>query len=138
MRRFVSFLYGHDGLALFFCALIFGLAWGLGNEAELVPSPWWFSPALQRFCVILMGWTALLHADPLQRLFWSVTDAIAISLPYLAGVVFLPQMEMTIAIDYWLKLGKVSAAAIFGIAVTQAVYSLMPDWRNTPTTRPHR
>ena len=128
MPNIQSFLSRHDGALLVFCGALFGLAWGLGNETELVPSPWWFSPALQRFCLLLMGWTALFHADPLQRLFWSVTDFVALTLPFFAGMTFVPDMDLNAIIDYWLKVGKISAGVVFGVAITQAVYSLLPGW----------
>lgn len=128
MRNFTAFLARHDVALLMFCSALFGMAWGLGHERDLVPNPWWFTPALQRFCLILMAWTALLHADPLQRLFWSITDFVALTLPYFAGILLVPYMELPALIDFWVWLGKVSAAAVFGVAVTQAVYSLLPGW----------
>ncbi len=129
MKNPATFLERHDTLLLMFCSALFGLAWGLGYERGLIPNPWWFTPSLQRFCLILMGWTALLHSDPIQRLFWSITDFVALTLPFFAGLVFVPQMALPALIDYWVLLGKVSAAAVFGIAITQAIYSLLPGWR---------
>ena len=128
MKNFSSFLVRHDVALLVFCSALFGMAWGLGHERDLIPAPWWFTPALQRFCLILMAWTALLHADPLQRLFWSITDFVALTIPYFAGILLVPQMDLPALIDFWVWLGKVSAAAVFGVAVTQAVYSLLPGW----------
>ena len=125
MKDPARILVRHDTLLLLFCSALFGLAWGLGHEHGLIPNPWWYTPSLQRLCLILMGWTALLHSDPLQRLFWSVTDFVAVTLPYFAGQVFVPQMELPALIDYWVVLGKVSATGAFGIAVTQSVYSLL-------------
>lgn len=128
MRNVTTFLDRHEVALLVFCSALFGMAWGLGHERDLIPSPWWFTPALQRFCLILMAWTALLHADPLQKLFWSITDFVALTLPYFAGILLVPNMELPALIDFWVWLGKVSAAAVFGVAVTQAVYSLLPGW----------
>ena len=88
MRRFAEFLERHQSLLLFFCAALFGFAWGLTHERSVVPSPHWYTPSLQRFCMILMAWTALMHSDPLQRFFWSLTDCLVLSLPFLAGVLF--------------------------------------------------
>lgn len=128
MKNFTTFLARHDVALLMFCSALFGMAWGFGHGSSLVPNPWWFTPTLQRFCLILMAWTALLHSDPLQRLFWSLTDFVALTLPYFAGIVLVPQMELPTLITFWVWLGKVSAAAVFGISVTQAVYSLLPGW----------
>lgn len=129
MKNFSSFLARHDVALLVFCSALFGMAWGLGHERDLIPAPWWFTPALQRFCLTLMAWTALLHADPLQRLFWSITDFVALTIPYFAGFQLVPHMDLPALIDFWVWLGKVSAASVFGVAVTQAVYSLLPGWR---------
>ena len=128
MRNVATFLDRHGVALLVFCSALFGMAWGLGHERDLIPAPWWFTPALQRFCLILMAWTALLHADPLQKLFWSITDFVALTLPYFAGILLVPNMELPSLIDFWVWLGKVSAAAVFGVAMTQAVYSLLPGW----------
>lgn len=129
MNGFTAFLAKHDIALLLFCSALFGFAWGLGHANGLVPSPWWFTPSIYRFCIVLMIWTALLNADPLQRLLWTATDFVALTLPYTAGQLFVPDMPLSSVIDYWLTLGKVSGAAVFGVAVTQAVYSLLPDWR---------
>lgn len=137
MKNFSSLLARHDVALLVICSALFGMAWGLGHERGLVPNPWWFTPALQRFCLILMAWTALLHSDPLQRLFWSLTDFVALTLPYVAGMVLVPQMELPTLINFWVWLGKVSAAAVFGVSVTQAVYSLLPGWRASWENRNH-
>lgn len=128
MKNVTSFLARHDVILLMFCSALFGVAWGLGHERDLIPNPWWFTPALQRFCLILMAWTALLHSDPLQRLFWTITDFVALTAPFICGLVLVPEMELPNLINYWVWLGKVSAAAVFGVAVTQAVYSLLPGW----------
>lgn len=135
MRDFSAFLSRHDTLLLMFCAALFGMAWGLSHEHGLVPIPHWYTPGLHRFCLLLMGWTALLHADPLQRLFWTITDCVALSLPFLAGTAFVPDLDFPSLINYWVMLGKVASAATFGIAVTQAVYSLLPGWREAISRR---
>lgn len=76
-----------------------------------------------------MAWTALMHSDPIQRFFWSLTDCLVLSLPFLAGVLFAPSWDMSSLIRYELSLGKIAAGAVFGVAITQGVYSLLPDWR---------
>lgn len=114
---------------MLFCAGLFGFAWGLSNEARVIPMPWWYTPALARFCLILMGWTALFHDDPVQRLFWSLTDSLALSAPFVIGIRYAPVSDIAGLIALWTFIGKVSAAAIFGISITQAVYSLLPGWR---------
>ena len=129
MKKLSAVLVRHETLLLMFCSALFGVAWGLNHERGLIPNPWWFTPALERFCLVLMGWTALLHADPLQKLFWSVTDFAAITLPYFAGVLWVPAIDLPVLISYWVSLGKVASAVVFGVAVTQAIYSLLPGWR---------
>lgn len=129
MKRFAVFLERHQSLLLFFCAALFGFAWGLTHERSVVPSPHWYTPSLQRFCMILMAWTALMHSDPLQRFFWSLTDCLVLSLPFLAGVLFAPAWDISSLIRYELSLGKIAAGAVFGVAITQGAYSLLPDWR---------
>lgn len=129
MKRFAAFLDRHPSLLLFLCATLFGFAWGLSNERAVVPSPFWFTASLQRFCMILMIWTALMHSDPLQRFFWSLTDCVVLSLPFVAGVFFAPTSDIVSLISYELTLGKLSAGAVFGVAITQGAYSLLPDWR---------
>ena len=130
MNALSSFLARHDALLLFFCSLLFGIAFGLGYERGLVPVPPWYTGSLHRFCILLMGWTALMHADPLQKLIWSVTDFVALTLHFFAGSMFVPSLPLPDLINYWVSLGKIAAAASFGIAITQGVYSLLPGWRD--------
>ena len=129
MKRFASFLERHQSLLLFFCAALFGFAWGLTHERSVVPSPHWYTSSLQRFCMVLMAWTALMHSDPIQRFFWSLTDCLVLSLPFLAGVLFAPAWDISHLILYEVSLGKIAAGAVFGVAITQGAYSLLPDWR---------
>ena len=82
-----------------------------------------------------MGWTALMHADPLQKLIWSVTDFVALTLHFFAGSMFVPSLPLPDLINYWVSLGKIAAAASFGIAITQGVYSLLPGWRDAIVKR---
>lgn len=135
MNSLSSFLARHDALLLFFCSLLFGIAFGLGHERGLVPVPPWYTASLHRFCILLMGWTALMHSDPLQKLIWSVTDFVALTLHFFAGSMFVPQLPLPDLINYWVSLGKVAAAASFGIAITQGVYSLLPGWRDAIVKR---
>lgn len=135
MKAFPAFLARHDALLLVFCAMLFGIAYGLGHERGLVPVPHWYSPSLHRFCILLMAWTALLHSDPLQKLIWSMTDFVVLTLHFFAGYVFVPDLAMPNLIDYWIALSKVAAAASFGVAITQGVYSLLPGWRDAIVKR---
>lgn len=130
MNAFSSFLARHDAFLLVFCSLLFGIAFGLGHERGLVPVPPWYTASLHRFCILLMGWTALMHSDPLQKLIWSVTDFVALTLHFFAGTMFVPNLPLPDLINYWVSLGKIAAAASFGIAITQGVYSLLPGWRD--------
>lgn len=135
MKAFPAFLARHDALLLLVCAMLFGIAYGLGHEHGLVPVPHWYSPSLHRFCILLMAWTALLHSDPLQKLIWSITDFVVLTIHFFAGYIFVPNLAMPNVIDYWIVLGKVGAAASFGVAVTQGVYSLLPGWRDAIVKR---
>ena len=135
MNALSSFLARHDALLLFLCSLLFGIAFGLGYERGLVPVPPWYTASLHRFCILLMGWTALMHSDPLQKLIWSVTDFVALTLHFFAGSMFVPNLPLPELISYWVSLGKIAAAASFGIAITQGVYSLLPGWRDAIVKR---
>lgn len=135
MNALSSFLARHEALLLVFCSLLFGIAFGLGHERGLVPVPPWYTASLHRFCILLMGWTALMHSDPLQKLIWSVTDFVALTLHFFAGSMFVPQIPLPDLINYWVSLGKVAAASSFGIAITQGVYSLLPGWRDAIVKR---
>lgn len=135
MNALSSFLARHDAFLLVFCSLLFGIAFGLGHERGLVPVPPWYTAGLHRFCILLMGWTALMHSDPLQKLIWSVTDFVALTLHFFAGSMFVPNLPLPELISYWVSLGKIAAAASFGIAITQGVYSLLPGWRDAIVKR---
>jgi len=135
MNALSSFLARHDAFLLVFCSLLFGIAFGLGHERGLVPVPPWYTASLHRFCILLMGWTALMHSDPLQKLIWSVTDFVALTLHFFAGSMFVPNLPVPELISYWVSLGKIAAAASFGIAITQGVYSLLPGWREAIVKR---
>ncbi len=135
MKSFSTVLARHDALLLVFCAMLFGVAYGLGYERGLVPTPGWYTPSLHRFCLILMAWTALMHSDPVQRLVWSVTDFVALTLHFFAGSVLVPTLPLPYLVEYWVALGKIAAAACFGVAVTQGIYSLLPGWRVAITRR---
>lgn len=123
MRIFDPFIQ-RPGLVLFVCATLFGLAYGLGHEREIVPVPYWFSGNMYRFCLALMVWTALMQRTPLQMLAWSVTDFVVLSLPFFAGVLFAPSMQMPNLIAYEIAVGKVAAGGVFGVTVCQALISL--------------
>ena len=129
IARATAFLSRHDALLLLFCSVLFGLAYGLTHERNVVPIPPWYTESLHRFCLLLMMWTALMHSDPLQRLIWSITDCLVLSSPFIAGVAFPVASDVSSLIAYELALGKISAGATFGVAITQGVYSLLPGWR---------
>ena len=135
MNTLSSFLARHDALLLFFCSLLFGVAFGLGYERDLVPTPLWYTVSLHHFCIMLMAWTALMHPDPLQKLIWSVTDFVALTLHFFAGSLFAPFLPLPDLINYWVSLGKIAAAASIGIVITQGVYSLLSEWHDAIVKR---
>lgn len=117
----------HHSLVLMFSAMLFGLAYGLGHERDIVPIPGWFSANLSRFCFALMAWTALMQRSPLQLLAWSVTDFVMLSLPFFAGVMFTPDLQIRELFAYEIVVGKVAAGGVLGVSVCQAVISLFPS-----------
>ena len=127
-----SFLDRHETAILVLCGVLFGLGWGLSHERAVVPTPLWYTNNLHRFCIVLMGWTALLHSDPLQRLFWSVTDWLALTSPYFVGILLAPERPMVELIAYEITLGNLSAGATLGVTLTQGICSLLPNWRIAP------
>lgn len=130
--RASAVLSSHPGTVLFVCALLFGMGYGLGHERELVPMPSWCSESRYRFCLALMAWTALIQRTPVQMLAWSITDFVVLSLPFLAGIVFAPDMEFRSLVAYEIAVGKLAAGGLLGVCVSQAVLSLFPE-RNKST-----
>ncbi len=122
----------HRSLVLMFSAMLFGLAYGLGHERDIVPIPGWFSANLSRFCFALMAWTALMQRSPLQLLAWSVTDFVVLSLPFFAGVMFAPDLPIRELFAYEIVVGKVAAGGVLGVSVCQALMSLFPTTEKTP------
>ena len=53
MNALSSFLARHDAILLFFCSLLFGIAFGLGYERGLVPVPPWHTASLARKSTLL-------------------------------------------------------------------------------------
>lgn len=116
----------HRGLVLMFSAMLFGIAYGLGHERDIVPIPGWFSANLSRFCFALMAWTALMQRSSIQLLAWSVTDFVVLSLPFFAGITFAPDLPINELVAYEIVVGKVAAGGVLGVSVCQAVFSLFP------------
>ena len=83
----------HRSLVLMSCAMLFWPAYGLGHEIDMAPIPRWCSGNISRFCFALMDWTALMQRSPLQLLAWSVAVFVVISLPFFAGVMFVPSWD---------------------------------------------
>jgi len=132
MDRLRAVLDRHRGLVLMFCAMLFGIAYGVGHERDIVPIPGWFSANLSRFCFALMAWTALMQRSSLQLLVWSVTDFIVLSLPFFAGVMFAPDLQIRELFAYEVVVGKFAAGGVLGVSVCQAVYSLFPTTDKPP------
>lgn len=136
LARLLLFVESSPGCTLFFCALLLGVGYGLGHERSVVPSPDWLTPARYRFCLALMAWTALMQPAATQMLAWSATDALVLSLPFFAGVLFAPTLPFNELVAYELAVGKFSAGAVLGVAVCQALLSMLPAFGRSRHSQP--
>ena len=110
------------------CAFVLGIAYGLSRGHFLLDVPPWYSLRLQRFCVVLMIWTALTQTTAERVIGWTITDALALSSPTIFGT-WLPElasMDIGPFILYQLNLGAWVAGVTTGIAITQACISIFP------------
>lgn len=110
------------------CAFALGIAYGLSLDHVLLEMPHWFGLRVQRFCVILMIWTALTQPTAERVIGWTITDAAVLSSSKVFGI-WLPEMfsmEVGSFIAYHLWLGHWIAGATTGVAVTQALIALAP------------
>lgn len=124
----------HPSGVLFVCALLFGVGYGLGHERLMVPSPEWLSPMRYRFCLAIMVWTALTQRTPVQMLAWTTTDFAVLSMPFFAGIMFVPNLDLENLLSYQITLGMLSAGALIGVSVCQGVMSLLPHSVPSPSS----
>lgn len=121
-----------DLIVLICCAFVLGISYGLSRNHFFLEMPHWYSAQVQRFCVMLMIWTALTQTTAERVIGWTITDAVVISSPTVFGI-WLPDllsMELGSFITYHLSLGRWIAGATAGAAVAQAFIALAPSISN--------